>query len=108
MTHSNSSIQPSEAEMGAINAEGDAALGSLVTELLERLNRLESRLDELQEHLKKASYNRPIIVNSGFLVTFTDLFRVTINVSVPQADIELFSTWGSANGKGQSDGSGKK
>lgn len=108
MTHADSSIQPSEAEIGAINAEREAAVESLVTELLERLNRLEAKLEELQERLKQDSYNRPIIVNSGFLVTFTDLFRVTINVSVPQADLELFSTWGNAQGTDKSDGSGKK
>ncbi len=108
MTHADSSIQPSEAEIGAIDTEREAAVESLVTELLERLNRLEAKLEELQERLKQDSYNRPIIVNSGFLVTFTDLFRVTINVSVPQADLELFSTWGNANGRGQSGGLGKE
>ena len=90
MTHADSSIQPSEAEIGAINAEREAAVESLVTELLERLNRLEAKLEELQERLKQDSYNRPIIVNFGFLFTFSVLFNVDINVSVPQADVKLF------------------
>ena len=62
MTHVDSSIQPSEAEIKAINAEREAAVESLVTELLERLNRLEAKLEELQERLKQDSYNRSIIV----------------------------------------------
>jgi hypothetical protein len=90
MSHSNPSMQPSEAEIGAIDAEAEAAVVSSVDQLLERLNSLEAKVDELQGRLDQDSYNRPIIVNFGFLFTFSDLFNVDINVSVPQADVKLF------------------
>jgi len=51
------SIQLSEAEIRAIYAEGEAAVVSLVTELLERLNRLEAEVKELKGQLSKDSRN---------------------------------------------------
>jgi len=51
------SIQLSEAEIRAIYAEGEAAVVSLVTQLLERLNRLEAEVKELKGRLSKDSRN---------------------------------------------------
>lgn len=54
-------MQPSEAEIRAIYAEGKAEVVSLVTQLLERLNSLESEVKELQGHSNENSYNSLII-----------------------------------------------
>jgi transposase len=51
------SIQLSEAEIRAIYGEGEAAVVSLVTELLERLSRLEAEVKELKGQLSKDSRN---------------------------------------------------
>lgn len=90
MSHLNPSMQPSEAEIRAIYTEGEAEVVSLVNQLLKRLNSLESEVKELQGRSNKNSYNSPIIVNFGILVTCGDLFGVDINVSVSQADVKLF------------------
>ncbi|MGF1570654.1 MAG: hypothetical protein ACFCVD_21700 [Nodosilinea sp.] len=90
MSDSNPSMQPSEAEIGAIDADAEAAVVSSVDQLLDRLNSLEAKIDALQGRLDQDSCNRPIIVNFGILFTFSDLFNVDLNISVPQADIKLF------------------
>jgi transposase len=51
------SIQLSDAEIRAIYAEGEDAVVSLVSELLERLNRLEAEVKDLQGQLRKDSCN---------------------------------------------------
>jgi transposase len=51
------SIQLSEGEIRAIYAEGEGAVVSLVTELLERLNRLEAEVKDLKGQLSKDSRN---------------------------------------------------
>lgn len=50
-------LQLSEGEIRAIYAEGEEAVVSLVTELLERLNRLEAEVKELKGRLSKDSRN---------------------------------------------------
>lgn len=49
------SIQLSDAEIRAIYAEGEEAVVSVVNELLERLNRLEFEVKDLQGRLRKDS-----------------------------------------------------
>ncbi|QQE67518.1 hypothetical protein GFS31_42310 (plasmid) [Leptolyngbya sp. BL0902] len=83
-------MQPSEAEIGSVDTEAEAVVMSSVDQLLDRLNILEAKVEELQGRLNQDSCNRPIIVNFGFLFTFNDLFNVDINISVPQADVKLF------------------
>jgi hypothetical protein len=51
------SIQLSDAEIRAIYAEGEGAVVSLVSQLLARLNRLESEVKELKGRLNKDSRN---------------------------------------------------
>jgi transposase len=53
----NRSIQLSDAEIRAIYAEGEAAVVSLVSQLLDRLNHLEAEVKELQGRLNKDSRN---------------------------------------------------
>ncbi|MBE9111779.1 IS66 family transposase [Nodosilinea sp. LEGE 07298] len=50
-------MQLSDAEIRAIYAEGEEAVVSVVSELLERLNRLESEVKDLQGRLRKDSRN---------------------------------------------------
>ena len=57
MSQPKRSIQMSEAEIRAIYAQGEAAVVSLVTQLLERLNSLETEVKELQGRLSKDSRN---------------------------------------------------
>ncbi|PZV20939.1 MAG: IS66 family transposase, partial [Leptolyngbya sp.] len=57
MSQPKRSIQLSEAEIRAIYGEGEAAVVSLVTELLERLSRLEAEVKELKGQLSKDSRN---------------------------------------------------
>lgn len=57
MSQPKRSIQLSEGEIRAIYAEGEGAVVSLVTELLERLNRLEAEVKDLKGRLSKDSQN---------------------------------------------------
>lgn len=53
MSQPKHSIQLSEVEIRAIYAEGEAAVVSLVTQLLERLNSLEAEVKELKGRCRK-------------------------------------------------------
>ncbi len=57
MSQSKRDLQLSEGEIRAIYAEGAGAVVSLVTELLERLNRLEAEVKDLKGRLSKDSRN---------------------------------------------------
>jgi len=50
-------VQLSETEIRAIYAQGEGAVVSLVTQLLERLKSLEAEVKELQGRLSKDSHN---------------------------------------------------
>ncbi|UIE37562.1 IS66 family transposase [Leptodesmis sichuanensis] len=57
MSQSKRFLQLSEAEIRSIYAQGEVAVVSLVTQLLERLNSLEAEVKELQGRLSKDSRN---------------------------------------------------
>lgn len=57
MSQPQPSIQLSDAEIRAIYAKGEDAVVSVVSELLERLNRLEAEVKDLQGQLRKDSRN---------------------------------------------------